>query len=734
MTTRKARRRRGALPVVAATAVALGAFSAPALGAELDVSKTLLDNAPATVFDRDWTLTKSIDPVGPVTTTDDSVAGTWTVSAAASDRAPFRRFADGTIEIDNPNTEDITGITLTDNAPAGATCGLTALGSPRSTASSTLTGLAINGGETLTVNWRCEFDDVATPDLALTNSASVAWEASQTADTTDSGQSDGSVLIDFDGAREIDRDATVEVVDPAVPALSFTATPTDGTRTADASFAVPALGCATTDNVATIDQQRGVDRSAPASLTVCREIIPPVVSKTANGSWLRVFDWKLDKRADAKSGYNHKGYFVRMGYTIDADRRRVARKNFRVNGRITVQNPNSVPVTITDVQDALTKGGAPSGANCTLIDTTAHPLPAFPAIVGAGEEMVVRYRCVFPADSDPRDLIGQTNAFSNTATATYESDLDGAIPVTSDADSAPVEVVFNAGNRRDLFDRVRITDRLGDTVKILSRGLGKSDELRDIRYLRAPKRGCVRHVNVARLVAVDADGKVLRNKKGAPRLREVARETVRICQKATPSGADPAPVVYSSEDPDKGVPAAKVKDQYSEDVEEPTLTEPGAVIDRPERLRVRKSVIGRKRVEIGDRVVFRIAVRNRGDEVARNVRVRDVLPRHLRATAVRGKTRVVRGLNRRVLNLRLPNIPAGKTRVIKVVTKVVSRPEATPRALRIANRSKGAKRRVAIARLRNGITCNVAIGRARAFRPDRDRACVRILPQEVLTP
>ena len=73
-----------------------------------------------------------------------------------------------------------------------------------------------------------------------------------------------------------------------------------------------------------------------------------VVSKTAAGSFDRVYDWSITKTADGDYDMNIGDPAVTHGYTVTVDRT-VADRNYAVAGEITIANPSPLAATIASV-------------------------------------------------------------------------------------------------------------------------------------------------------------------------------------------------------------------------------------------------------------------------------------------------------------------------------------------------------------------------------------------------
>jgi uncharacterized repeat protein (TIGR01451 family) len=127
----------------------------------------------------------------------------------------------------------------------------------------------------------------------------------------------------------------------------------------------------------------------------------------------------------------------------------------------------------------------------------------------------------------------------------------------------------------------------------------------------------------------------------------------------------------------------------------------------------------RARAAVGDRVTWRITVRNGGAAELYAVRLVTLLPRQLAPVPAETARR---------LRTAIGTLAPGAARVVTVATTVTGRPAATPAALARARRlPAGPQRRAALRRLRTGAVCAVATATARKASPDAGTACVRVV-------
>jgi hypothetical protein len=147
---------------------------------------------------------------------------------------------------------------------------------------------------------------------------------------------------------------------------------------------------------------------------------PLDVSKTAKTSYDRDWTWTVAKSADQSSLKLSVGQtFTPVNYTVKYDATK-ADSNFKVEGKITIKNPNpSAAATITNVTDEIDQGGPPTAAtvNCGV---------NFPYNLAGGGELVCTYSATLTSKTDGK----------NTAKVT----TDGTVP----GGSGKADVTFGA--------------------------------------------------------------------------------------------------------------------------------------------------------------------------------------------------------------------------------------------------------------------------------------------------
>lgn len=221
--------------------------------------------------------------------------------------------------------------------------------------------------------------------------------------------------------------------------MSFTFS-TSGSQTYDKQYTCENTG--TNTNTATI---RETGQQSSASVTVnCYSL---EVSKTANTSFTRTFNWNINKFAEQTSLTLSTTEQFTVNYEIDVNAT-FTDSNFAVNGSITVHNPAPVAATINSLSDIV-------GENIMADVTCINP---FPMIIPAGSDLVCTYTTSLP------DALTRTN----TATATLQNfiyDPQGgkfADGTTNFSGSAPVD--FSNAMITKIDDCVDVSDTAAGTL------------------------------------------------------------------------------------------------------------------------------------------------------------------------------------------------------------------------------------------------------------------------------
>lgn len=513
----------------------------------------------------------------------------------------------------------------------------------------------------------------------------------------------------------INPDGTGNVqITTAAGADRFPVPSPDGTRVAYAKLAT--LSVMNPDGTGSVSL--GVNSVTNPDWQPAQEVpvVAPVVSKTAFSQVNREIRWRVRKSADAsKAGWDPKDGSVAVRYGVRVTRSLGAPEAPVVYGAVRIQNPNEVPISITEVEDLL------PDASCSRY------VPSAPLVVPAGGEQFVSYSCALS------EVPGGT--LTNTARVywSYDGEAGEAVQATADVDfSDPRVQVYGEM-------AVRVTDTMsGAKTRVLAEAMETSKTFTYTRYLRATDK-CRWFGNTARLV-VDggAAEQQLQPAPGpAPEFEVIASDDagVKICP------PPPPPVKPDPTDP-KAPPVVVIDNgNGSTPTKVPTKTTDnpkGPVIDSPVskgRLVVSKRADSR-RVRVGDVVTWTIRVRNAGKADLKDVVLVDRLPAHLRAVDTTATGTAKARQRARVIKVTVGDLLVGQSTTVRVATKVVARPRMTRRVAREASRIRSKQVRVrTLRRARLGVVCNTAFAKAQATRARAGVGCIRVLaPVKPTTP
>jgi hypothetical protein len=313
----------------------LGSASTTVNCYELSVSKTA-----NTSFDRDWdwTIEKQVadgadatDGFGETVTLDlfegESGQVTWKLTATRSAPTDSNHAINGVITISNPAPMDAVDVSVADVPPGGTAvidCG-------DGDGDTTVT---VDAGSTA----QCTYS--VTTNVGGTNTASATLFG-----VTKSGTANVSFADADASLTKIDETATWEDLDE----LAETAVVDGEMFTYNESFTCDADEGGRT-NTARIDEDTtGEFDEDSASVDVnCYELS---VSKTANTSFDRDWDWTIVKSGSTGSVTLNFGDSVDVGYTVTVEATKTD-SNHAINGVITISNPapmDAVDVSVADV-------------------------------------------------------------------------------------------------------------------------------------------------------------------------------------------------------------------------------------------------------------------------------------------------------------------------------------------------------------------------------------------------
>jgi len=360
-------------------------------------------------YARDWTWT--VEKTGPAdrlyadpATGDVTAAYSVVVTPTKHDTGAT---VTGSITVTNPNDVALT-VTVSD-VMAGATCQLTS------------DDRVLPAKGTLTVSYSCALD--AVPTGSVDNTATVSWPATR---YVAAGQLTPSASVDFAAVTPTVTNATTTVTDPAAgwAGDAIVVSAGDGSATTLTYSHVWTVGtagtCQTFENTATLS----TGGSDSASVEACRGA-DLTVTKTATGSYDRLYTWDIDKSLAA--GVPTKvvgGTSVEFPYTVTVTKTGYVDSGWTLSGTITVTNPNTWQDITANVTDTLGLGG---GATCTVAGGSS-------VVVPRGGSVRLDYSCTFA--SKP------AYTGDNTATVTWNA-AAAHTAAGSAATTVPVELTLD---------------------------------------------------------------------------------------------------------------------------------------------------------------------------------------------------------------------------------------------------------------------------------------------------
>ena len=369
---------------------------------ELEVEKTATTSFTRT---NNWTIDKSVSPDTLDLFTGDSGISEYTVSVDKGTPTDSDFAVNGTIQVYNPAPFAASGVDVQDvisgfSGNVNVDCGVTLP-----------TTLPSKG----TLN--------CTYEAALTDGSDRTNTATATTTTDKLGDGSGTADVNFgDPTNEVNK--TVSVDDSVEGPLGTFSD--DGSKEYEKTFSCDGDE-GTHNNTASLIGDGGANLgSDSASVTVnCYALS---VSKDAQTSFTRTWNWTIDKSADQSELTLSPGqeFLVNYSILVNASATDSARN---VTGNITVSNPAPVDATINNVSDVI------SGFSGT-VDVECAGVNSFPTTLPAGETLNCEYAAENLPDGSPRTntatatLQNYSYSSSGTATATGTTDFSGSAAVT----------------------------------------------------------------------------------------------------------------------------------------------------------------------------------------------------------------------------------------------------------------------------------------------------------------
>ncbi len=374
----------------------------------LTVSKTA---QPSFTRTYDWDLDKSADPQTVYSAgggASDPV--TFSIKALRDQGTDSDWVVSGVITVENPNTFDVSGVDLSDTTPGG-TCTVT----PAT--------VDVKANDKATATYTCTFS--ANPGSG-TNTVTASW-ADFGASTTSAM---GLANYDFGDPTKIVL-GSVTVNDSNGGQWTFN---DSGSVSYQERYFDPQGTCTPHTNTAKIVE---TGKTASATVKDCQGANLGI-SKTAVPSFDRTFAWTISKAADPTQVKGFFGSTATFNYTVQVMHDAGTDGNWKVNGVITVSNPNDwQDVTVSELTDLIDNGG-----QCA-VDTSAG------LTIPASGSQDFPYECTYASAPSPAD-------FLNTAVVKWDAaayhTLNGAASASaSGAFGAPTNLVDECAAVNDSY-------------------------------------------------------------------------------------------------------------------------------------------------------------------------------------------------------------------------------------------------------------------------------------------
>lgn len=194
-------------------------------------------------------------------------------------------------------------------------------------------------------------------------------------------------------------------------------------------------------NVATIVE---TGQSDDANVTVtCNEL---QVSKTAQTSLTRTWQWDIDKSVSPDTWNLFKGDDATSTWTVSVDKLDTVDSDWAVTGSIFVYNPANIAAEITDVSDWVSDIG-PAVVDCGV---------SFPYILGAGQTLACSYSLGLPNGQDRTNqatAVLQNYAYAPDGQGTKLGETNFYSPLVAVSFADPIITIVN--------DTIHVTDTNG---------------------------------------------------------------------------------------------------------------------------------------------------------------------------------------------------------------------------------------------------------------------------------
>jgi hypothetical protein len=363
-----------------------------------------------------WDINKSVDPATWDLFEGDTGTSEYTVDVTKDDGTDSDASVSGTITITNTSEADAVITGVTDEISGGPTAG---------DVDCPVTFPAeLDEGDTLVCTYSADLPDTSDQ----TNTATVTLEEGTVFE--------GSADVVFGDPTTVVND-TINVTDTFAGDLGEFSD--DGSTTYDRTFACDADE-GTHDNTATIVE---TGQSDDASVEVnCYDL---TVSKDADESFTRTYEWTIDKSSDDPTELTlSPGETYDYPYEVTVDMIGFTDSDYAVSGSIDVHNPAPIDAEITGVSDVISGFGA-ADVDCGV---------TFPYTLIAGGTLTCTYGADLPDGADR----------TNTATATlqnYDYHYEDPPVASGTTDySGNADIDFDGATMDEVDECIDVTDTL----------------------------------------------------------------------------------------------------------------------------------------------------------------------------------------------------------------------------------------------------------------------------------
>ena len=446
----------------------------------LDCYIPLVEKTAAGTYEHgvDWTITKSVDIDQHTMLAGEDADSTYTVSVDKEVTDSDFAVA-GSITVTNPSSQDAMTVDITDALSSGETAAETAIDCPGTEDGD---DLVVAAGATVVCTYSIAAADAdsgtntATVKFSSDSAVSVSDDAAYTFTATNSGDPETINVTDvFDGDGGTALGSASDDTTFATYTHNFEC-PTDESLYENGHYED------TFPNTASIDET-----DDEASETVELDCYIPTITKTADASFDRDWDWTIVKEGDQSNLLLQGGQTFDVNYTVTVDPT-ATDSSFDVAGSITVANASTEDDMTVDVTDLLSTGEAIAA---TDIDCGGGE-DGDDVTVPFGDSIV----CTYAFD----DVAGVAadDAGTNTATATFSNDAQ--VSVSDDDD-------YSYGLDSETDECIDVEDTLGGVLGTVCADADPADFVFTYTYtITGGECGETTVNNVASFLTIDQDG------------------------------------------------------------------------------------------------------------------------------------------------------------------------------------------------------------------------------------